>query len=107
MIVRTNLEVKILSRISKEQVKHVADLARIALTEEEIEKFAIQLDSIISYAEQLNELNTEDVDPTSHVLELENVMREDIPEEGLPQELVLKNAPESQDGQIKVPPIIE
>ena len=96
-----------MSRISIDQVKHVAHLARLAITEEEAEKFTKQLDAIIAFAEQLNELDTENVEPTSHVLDLKNVLREDIPEPGLPREEVLKNAPEHQDGQIKVPAIIE
>jgi len=96
-----------MSRISADQVKHVANLARLAITEEEAEMFTKQLDSIISFAEQLNELDTENVEPTSHVLDMKNVMREDKPEKGLPQSEVLKNAPDHQDGQIKVPAIIE
>ncbi|MED3574060.1 Asp-tRNA(Asn)/Glu-tRNA(Gln) amidotransferase subunit GatC [Cytobacillus praedii] len=96
-----------MSRISPDQVKHVANLARLAITEEETEKFTNQLDAIISFAEQLNEINTDGVEPTSHVLDLKNVMREDIPQEGLPQSEVLKNAPEHQDGQVKVPSIME
>jgi len=96
-----------MSRISNEQVKHVANLARLAITEEETEMFTKQLDAMISFAEQLNELDTDGVEPTSHVLDMKNVMREDIPQEGLPQAEVLKNAPEHQDGQVKVPSIIE
>lgn len=96
-----------MSKISKDEVKHVAHLARLAITEEEAEKFTKQLEDIINFAEQLNELDTENVEPTTHVIQLKNVLREDIPEEGLPRELVLKNAPDSQDGQIKVPQIIE
>lgn len=96
-----------MSRISTEQVKHVANLARLAVTEEEVQKFTKQLDAIISFAEQLNELDTENIEPTSHVLDMKNVMREDIPKEGLPREEVLKNAPAHQDGQVKVPSIIE
>ncbi|ETI67443.1 Asp-tRNA(Asn)/Glu-tRNA(Gln) amidotransferase subunit GatC [Neobacillus vireti] len=95
-----------MSRISNDQVKHVANLARLAITEEEAEKFTKQLDSIITFAEQLNELDTENVEPTYHVLDMKNVLREDIPQKGLPQEEVLKNAPEHQDGQIKVPNIM-
>lgn len=95
-----------MSRISTEQVKHVANLARLAVTEEEVEKFTKQLDAIIIFAEQLNELDTENVEPTYHVLDLKNVLREDIPQQGLPREEVLKNAPEHQDGQIKVPSIL-
>jgi aspartyl-tRNA(Asn)/glutamyl-tRNA(Gln) amidotransferase subunit C len=96
-----------MSRISTDQVKHVANLARLAITEEEASRFTQQLDKIITYAEQLNEVDTENVEPTSHVLEIKNVMREDVAKPGLPNEEVLKNAPDHQDGQIKVPPIIE
>ena len=95
-----------MTRISKEQVKHVANLARLEVTEEEAEKLQKELDEIITFAELLNELDTDQVDPTYHVLEMKNVFREDIPQSGLPQETVLKNAPDHQDGQIKVPAII-
>ncbi|QED46475.1 Asp-tRNA(Asn)/Glu-tRNA(Gln) amidotransferase subunit GatC [Cytobacillus dafuensis] len=96
-----------MSRISTDQVKHVANLARLAITEEEAEMFKKQLDAMISFAEELNEINTDHVEPTSHVLDMKNVMREDKPQEGLPQSEVLKNAPEHQDGQVKVPSIME
>ncbi|MGG3017694.1 Aspartyl-tRNA(Asn) amidotransferase subunit C Glutamyl-tRNA(Gln) amidotransferase subunit C [Geobacillus stearothermophilus] len=96
-----------MSRISIDQVKHVADLARLAITDEEAKMFTKQLDAIITFAEQLNELDTENVPPTSHVLDMRNVMREDIPEPGLPREEVLKNAPDQQDGQFRVPAILE
>ncbi|MEH7122533.1 MULTISPECIES: Asp-tRNA(Asn)/Glu-tRNA(Gln) amidotransferase subunit GatC [unclassified Bacillus (in: firmicutes)] len=96
-----------MSKISTEQVKRVANLARLAITEEEAEMFSKQLGSMITFAEQLNELDTDNVEPTSHVLDMKNVMREDVPQEGLPQSEVLKNAPDHQDGQVKVPSIIE
>jgi aspartyl-tRNA(Asn)/glutamyl-tRNA(Gln) amidotransferase subunit C len=95
-----------MSRISNEQVKHVANLARLAITEEETEMFTKQLDAIITFAEQLNELDTENVEPTYHVLDMKNVLREDIPQKGLDREEVLKNAPEEQEGQFKVPSIL-
>jgi aspartyl-tRNA(Asn)/glutamyl-tRNA(Gln) amidotransferase subunit C len=69
--------------------------------------FTKQLDDIISMAESLNELNTENVEPTTHVLAIQNVMREDKAEKGLPQEEVLKNAPDHKDGQIRVPSVLE
>lgn len=96
-----------MSRISVGQVKHVAHLARLAITEEEASKFTKQLDDIISFAEQLNELDTENVEPMAHALEVRNVMREDRAQQGLQREEVLKNAPDHQDGQIKVPGIME
>ena len=96
-----------MTRISKEQVKHVANLARLAITEEETEKLTKQLDQIITFAELLNELDTENVEPTTHVLHMKNVLREDKASQGLPREEVLKNAPDHQDGQIRVPGIME
>ncbi|WP_102336280.1 Asp-tRNA(Asn)/Glu-tRNA(Gln) amidotransferase subunit GatC [Salimicrobium jeotgali] len=96
-----------MSRISEDQVKHVANLARLVVTDEEAEVFTRQLDDIITYAEQLNELDTEGVEPTTHVLDLKNVMRKDEPKEWIKKEDALKNAPDQQDGQFKVPSILE
>lgn len=105
--VRLYMEVKVMSRISKEQVKHVAHLARLSMTDEEVEKFTNDLDKIIGFAEQLNELDTTGVEPTTHVLELTNVLREDEPKHWFTQEEALKNAPDSKNGQIRVPSILE
>lgn len=96
-----------MSRISKEQVNHVANLARLEFDKEQTEKFTKQLDDIISLAELLNEVDTTNVEPTSHVLDIRNVLREDEAKPGLPQKEVLKNAPDKKDGQIRVPSIIE
>lgn len=96
-----------MSRISIEQVKHVANLSRLAVTEQEALQFQKQLDAIITYAQQLNELDTENVEPTTHVLDMKNVWREDVVGKGLPIKEVLKNAPDHEDGQIRVPAIIE
>jgi aspartyl-tRNA(Asn)/glutamyl-tRNA(Gln) amidotransferase subunit C len=96
-----------MSRISTDQVKHVANLARLSITEEDAELFASQLDAIITFAEQLNEVDTENVKPTSHVLDMKNIMREDISEKGLSNEEVVKNAPDHADGYIRVPSILE
>ncbi|WP_079478671.1 Asp-tRNA(Asn)/Glu-tRNA(Gln) amidotransferase subunit GatC [Halobacillus salinus] len=96
-----------MSRISKEEVKHVANLARLAVTEEEADTFTKQLDDIITYAEQLNELDTTGVEPTTHVLDLKNVMRKDEPKKWIEKEDAMKNAPDHQDGQFKVPSVLE
>ncbi|WP_174615859.1 Asp-tRNA(Asn)/Glu-tRNA(Gln) amidotransferase subunit GatC [Virgibacillus ihumii] len=96
-----------MSDISKDQVKHVAHLARLAFNDEEADKLADQLDSIITYAEQLNELDTDDVEPTTHVLDLKNVLRKDEPKEWITKEEALKNAPDKQDGLFRVPSILE
>lgn len=96
-----------MTRISSEQVRHVANLARLEISEEETESFRKQLDKMITFAEQLNELDTDGVEPTSHVLGMKNVMREDVANQGLPQSEVVKNAPDHQDGYIKVPSIMD
>lgn len=96
-----------MAKLSKEEVKHVANLARLAITEEEAEKFAEQLGKITDFAEQLNELDTTNVEPTSHVLPLVNVLREDVAKEGLSREKVMLNVKEQEAGQIKVPSIMD
>lgn len=103
IVKRTVMEVASLSQISKDEVKHVANLARLSLSEEEVDMFTEQLDAIIGFAEQLNELDTENIEPTTHVLELKNVLRDDQARESVPREEALKNAPDERDGQFKVP----
>lgn len=96
-----------MTRISTDTVKHVAHLARLAVTDEEVSQMTKDLDEIITFAEQLNELDTTNVKPTSHVLEMVNVLREDKAKEGLPIEKVTKNAPDHYDGLIRVPSIMD
>jgi aspartyl-tRNA(Asn)/glutamyl-tRNA(Gln) amidotransferase subunit C len=93
--------------ITIKEVEHVANLARLELSEAEKEQFAGQLNAILKYAEKLNQLSTEGIEPTSHVLPLANVMREDTIKPSWPIEKVLLNAPEEEDGQFKVPPVLE
>lgn len=93
--------------ITKEQVARIADLAHLAVTEEEIEQYTEQLQSIVTFADQLSELNTDGVEPTTHVLHQTNVFREDVQKQTITQEEALKNAPEKEDGYFKVPPILE
>lgn len=94
-------------RITKEQVEHVAKLARLAITEQEKEKYSQQLSSILTYIEKLNELDTSRVEPTFHVLPLKNVFREDVVRPSCPREEILKNAPERTEEFFRVPKIIE
>ncbi|WP_256761251.1 Asp-tRNA(Asn)/Glu-tRNA(Gln) amidotransferase subunit GatC [Cohnella sp. WQ 127256] len=93
--------------ITIKDVEHVANLARLELSEVEKEQFAGQLNAILKYAEKLNQLDTDGITPTSHVLPLANVMREDIVKPSWPIEKVLLNAPEEEDGQFKVPAVLE
>lgn len=93
--------------ITVKDVEHVAALARLELTEEEKDMYAGQLNAILRYAEQLNALDTEGVEPTSHAVPLFNVMREDTVKPSIPVEVAMLNAPEEEDGQFKVPAVLE
>jgi aspartyl-tRNA(Asn)/glutamyl-tRNA(Gln) amidotransferase subunit C len=94
-------------KITKQEVEHVARLARLELSEQEKETLTDQLSNILTYVEQLNELDTKGVEPTSHVLDINNVMRDDAPEASLPQDRALANGPDKALGHYKVPKIIE
>ncbi|UHA74743.1 Asp-tRNA(Asn)/Glu-tRNA(Gln) amidotransferase subunit GatC [Paenibacillus sp. 481] len=93
--------------IGIQDVEHVAKLARLNLSDDEKERFTEQLNAILKYAEKLNELNTDDVQATTHVLPIKNVMREDEVRPSLPIERVMANAPEEEDGQFKVPAVLD
>jgi len=92
--------------IGKKDVEYVAWLARLELSEEEKERFTRQLGQVLEHAEKIKSLDTEDVEPTSHVVPLKNVMREDRVHPGLSQEEALSNAPRREGGFIMVPRII-
>ncbi|HEY6011945.1 MAG TPA: Asp-tRNA(Asn)/Glu-tRNA(Gln) amidotransferase subunit GatC [Nitrospirota bacterium] len=94
-------------KISKQEVEHVAKLARLELSEQEKEKLTDQLSNILTYVEKLNELDTKGIEPTAHVLDIKNVMRDDVSRPSLPQERALANAPDKAAGHFKVPKIIE
>jgi len=94
-------------RISKKKIEHIASLARLHLSEEEKELFSSQLSSILEYMEKLNELDTNDIEPTSHVLPLSNVMKDDMLKPSIPREKALMNAPDHTDKFFRVPKIIE
>jgi aspartyl-tRNA(Asn)/glutamyl-tRNA(Gln) amidotransferase subunit C len=94
-------------KISREEIEHIAVLARLSLSEEEKDLFGSQLSSILDYMEKLNELDTRDIEPTSHVLSLHNVMREDTLTSSIPREDALMNAPFRTEKFYRVPKIIE
>lgn len=94
-------------KITPREVEHVARLARLALTAEECERMRVQIDSLLSYIDKLNELDTTAVEPTSHVLPMTNVFREDEVTPSLAQEEVLANAPDRDDRFFRVPRILE
>ena len=93
--------------LTKEEVEHTAKLARLDLTEEEKSKFTEQLNELLAHAEKLNELNTDHVEPTTHGMDISNVMREDELRTSLPVEKMMLNAPDQEDGQYRVPAVLE
>lgn len=88
-------------------VERVAALSRLELSESEKERYAQQLDAILKFVDQLNRLDTNDVDPTTHVIPLANVMRDDEVRPSWPLEDVFRNAPDEEDGQFKVPSVLD
>jgi aspartyl-tRNA(Asn)/glutamyl-tRNA(Gln) amidotransferase subunit C len=90
--------------ISRDEVLHVAQLARLALTDEEVERLGAQLNAILEAVGKVSELDLEGVEPTAHPLDLVNVWAEDEPRQSLPVEEALANAPEREGGFFKVPP---
>ena len=93
-------------KISKEEVLYVAHLARLDLDEKSIEKFAGQIDEILGYIEKLNQVDTEDIKPTSHAISLTNAFRDDEERDPIERGLALANAPEKEDGQFVVPKVV-
>jgi len=94
------------SRITRADVEHVAQLARLALSEEEIASLTQELGAILEHAAQVSALDTHDVPPTAHPLPLVNVFRPDEARPGLPRAEVLAAAPEAQDDRFRVPRIL-
>lgn len=94
-------------KISKQEVIDTAELARLYFEEQEIEKFTEQLGNILEYIEDLSELNTDNVDPTSHVLEITTPLREDKVKQLITTEEALQNAPEKDEDFFVVPKVIE
>lgn len=93
--------------ITRKDVDHVARLSRLALTDDEKDLFVEQLRKILSHAERVTSLETDDVPPTSHPVQLVNVFRPDEPKPPLMPEEALANAPEEEGGQFRVPKILE
>lgn len=93
--------------LTREEVEHVAWLARLELSEEEIVRFQEQLSAILEYARMLEHIDISQVPPTATVLPMRNVMREDDVRPSLPRDVVLANAPEKESGYFRVPPVLE
>jgi aspartyl-tRNA(Asn)/glutamyl-tRNA(Gln) amidotransferase subunit C len=89
--------------IDREQVLHVARLARLRLTDDEVERMASELSGILEHVEHINELDLDGVEPTSHVVAVENVLRPDEPRPSWPREEILERAPDPAGGSFRVP----
>lgn len=96
-----------MSAITTEQVRHLAELARIEMTEQELAAMAAELDIIVTSVESLSEIVTSNTPATSHPIALTNVLREDVVGETLTQEEALSGAPDTQDGKFRVPAILD
>lgn len=94
-------------RITSEEVRHIALLARVGMTEEEIERMRDQLSHILENFDVLRQVDTEGVEPTGHSVEMESVMREDEPRPSMPLQDVLTNAPDREDDFVKVRAVLE
>jgi aspartyl-tRNA(Asn)/glutamyl-tRNA(Gln) amidotransferase subunit C len=94
------------SRISRDEVAHLAKLARLAVTEAELDLFAGQLDVILQSVARVGEVAAADIPPTSHAVPLTNVYRDDVVRDGLDQRQALAAAPATDDGRFRVPRIL-
>jgi aspartyl-tRNA(Asn)/glutamyl-tRNA(Gln) amidotransferase subunit C len=89
--------------IDRDQVLHVARLARLRLSDAEVERMAGELSGILEHVDRIGNLDLEGVEPTSHVVALENVLRPDEPHQSLPREVALASAPDPDDGAFRAP----
>ncbi|MCB9435458.1 MAG: Asp-tRNA(Asn)/Glu-tRNA(Gln) amidotransferase subunit GatC [Anaerolineales bacterium] len=93
--------------LSRAEVQHIAELAKLHLTDAEIDAYTEQLSAILDYALELNSLDTDAIPPTASVLPLQNVMADDVVQPTLDRATLLRNAPDSEAGQIRVKAILE
>jgi len=91
--------------ITKKEVEHIAQLAELKLTDEELDKFSEQLSDVIRSFEKLDELDTENIEPTAYTVPMKNILRKDEVKDSMDREKVLANAPDKKDGHFRVPEI--
>ena len=94
-------------KVTREDLKNVAVLSRLAIAEDKADGYIAQMDAILSYMDNLSEINTDAVKPTTYALPMENVFREDVIKPSLDRELALSNAPLKEGGYFKVPRVLE
>ncbi len=95
-----------MTRITDGEVRHVAKLARLQLSDEEVATLTGQLEVILEHSGAISAIDTQGIEPTSHPLAMTNVLRDDVVKESLSQEAVLSNAPAAENGRFKVPQIV-
>lgn len=93
--------------VTVEEVRHIADLARLRFSDEEEEQLAEEMNQVLDHMDKLSELDTEDVEPMSHVLDISNVYRDDEAEQRITREEALKNAPHADHQYFRVPKVID
>ena len=93
--------------VSKEDVKHIANLSKLNLTDEELDKYTTDLSNIVDFANELSNINVDGVKPTAHILDIKNVFRKDEVDASYDREEILKNAPSRDAGCISVPKVVE
>jgi aspartyl-tRNA(Asn)/glutamyl-tRNA(Gln) amidotransferase subunit C len=94
-------------KLTRDQVRHVAELAKLKLTDAEVDLFQEQLSAVLQDADRLDELDTQSIPPTAGVLPLRNVMRPDEPRPSYPRDVMLQNAPDVEDGFVKVQVVLD
>ncbi len=94
-------------KLDLETVEHIAALARVGLSPDEMERMRDQLSAVLDHIEMLQEVNTDDILPTAQVIQQQNVMRDDVVRPSLPRELVLMNAPDQEDGYLRVNAVLD
>ena len=93
--------------VTEDDVRKMASLSMIEIDDSEIENFRVNLEAILSHVMKLNELDTENVEPTTYILDAVNVLRDDVPEKEFSKQDLLKNAPEKEDDAFIVPRVVE
>jgi aspartyl-tRNA(Asn)/glutamyl-tRNA(Gln) amidotransferase subunit C len=94
-------------KLTRDEVLHIAELARLGLSEGEVERYREQLSDILSYAERLQQIDLSGISPSARVQNLQNVLREDVVIPSFPRDAILANAPQAAEGCFKVPAVLE
>jgi aspartyl-tRNA(Asn)/glutamyl-tRNA(Gln) amidotransferase subunit C len=94
-------------KLTRDEVLHIAELARLGLSADEVERYQAELSDILSYADRLQQVDLSAISPAARVQSLENVLRDDVVVPSFPREAIIANAPHAAEGCFKVPPVLE